>query len=143
MGPQSQSSHTAPGLWGRGPKPAVPSAMGLPVQLIPLGQHSCLFVSSNSGVLDKATEFCLQNVSLFSQIVPVNPALLCKTLSDFLPLGRIYCTPGGRLSWELSPRLVDPGRFRVLLVWIGDCTEICPSTPSGEHQVCARHDPWA
>ena len=26
------------------PKPAVPSAMGLPVQLTPLGQHSCFFV---------------------------------------------------------------------------------------------------
>ena len=67
-----------------------------------------LFVSSNSGVLHKAREFRLEIVSLFSQIVPVNPALLCKTLSDFLPLGRIYCTPGGRLSWELSPRWVRP-----------------------------------
>ncbi|VFV21470.1 Hypothetical predicted protein [Lynx pardinus] len=41
----SLKAHTLLQACGEGrPKPAVPPAMGLPVQLTPLGQHSCFFV---------------------------------------------------------------------------------------------------
>ena len=92
----SDGSHTVLRAYGEvRQKPAVPSVTGFPVHPLLLG---CQLVPSFAwSKLESEThsrEFCLQNLSPFSEIQLPKPVFDTNTLHDFLQLSRHSWVPG-------------------------------------------------